>query len=127
MFGLDIATVFYLVSTAVTTGIAVYSFFKSKNYKQAWQATSRGMLGMTAALELLPSTDPRVQQVKNTMRSVAEGIGSQSETLATMVDSVEALLQEHNFNKTLDETSPEQIERAVEALKAYQAKKGLVK
>ncbi|MEN6533755.1 MAG: hypothetical protein ABFD60_06990 [Bryobacteraceae bacterium] len=106
------------IISAATTAFAAYQRFRARRNKDGWDMSEQSLRSVIAAIELLPSSDARVQQAKRIIRTVADGIGVEKEKLSIAVEQVRTLLDESGFSAARDETDPASIERCAAALKA---------
>lgn len=112
---------------AAGTAFGAYQKFRSRENLKGWEKSGATLAAVVTAIELMPSTNPIVQQAKVTIRQASEIIGVEKEVLAKVVDQIQDQLVEIGFMPAADNTEPEQIVRAAKAIAEYRKLRGGVK
>jgi hypothetical protein len=125
MSGLEIVSALIAIIGGIATA---YQNFKAKQYKAGFDSTSNALSSIVAAVELYRQkygkTDPRSQEIKDLIQSLAQATGAEGEALANIVSQVTDMM---NRTQTFDTgISTLRQQRAAEAVQLYkdaQAKK----
>lgn len=114
---MDPLTGISIVFTLISAGIACWQKWKAGKIADAAKSASIGLSTLTTVIELAPSTNPVVQNIKSAMKVISTGLNNE-EAINSVVSSGQELMKQLGYKSTEDQlTDKDALDKVIAAIK----------